>query len=123
LQFDRGYLSSYFINDADKQVALLDDPYVLLHDKKVSNIRELPPALEAVAKARPPAAAHPRGSEQRDGRLVGEDVWEPNPQARTVTKLDLADVISSQRAGEILAPYIKPLPKFDSATMSPARAR
>ncbi len=51
LQFDRGYLSPYFINNPDKQVAVLDNPYVLLHDKKVSNIRELLPALEAVAKA------------------------------------------------------------------------
>ena len=51
LQFDRGYLSPYFINDQDKQVAVLDNPYILLHDKKVSNIRDLLPTLEAVAKA------------------------------------------------------------------------
>ncbi|WCM24798.1 chaperonin GroEL [Paraburkholderia bryophila] len=51
LQFDRGYLSPYFINDQDKQVAVLDNPYILLHDKKVSNIRDLLPVLEQVAKA------------------------------------------------------------------------
>ena len=51
MQFDRGYLSPYFINNADKQVALLENPYVLLHDKKVSNIRDLLPILEQVAKA------------------------------------------------------------------------
>jgi chaperonin GroEL len=51
LQFDRGYLSPYFINDQDKQVAVLDNPFVLLHDKKVSNIRDLLPVLEQVAKA------------------------------------------------------------------------
>jgi chaperonin GroEL len=51
LQFDRGYLSPYFINDQDKQVAVLEDPFVLLHDKKVSNIRDLLPVLELVAKA------------------------------------------------------------------------
>ncbi|MFM0383498.1 chaperonin GroEL [Paraburkholderia dipogonis] len=51
LQFDRGYLSPYFINDQDKQVAVLDNPFVLLHDKKVSNIRDLLPILEQVAKA------------------------------------------------------------------------
>ncbi|WP_158938239.1 chaperonin GroEL [Burkholderia sp. S171] len=51
LQFDRGYLSPYFINDQDKQVAVLDDPFILLHDKKVSNIRDLLPVLELVAKA------------------------------------------------------------------------
>ena len=51
MQFDRGYLSPYFINNADKQQAVLDNPYVLLFDKKISNIRELLPVLEQVAKA------------------------------------------------------------------------
>jgi len=51
MQFDRGYLSPYFINNADKQSAILDDPYVLLYDKKISNIRDLLPILEQVAKA------------------------------------------------------------------------
>jgi chaperonin GroEL len=54
MQFDRGYISPYFINNPDKQVSLLDDPYVLLHDKKVSNIRDLLPLLEQVAKAGKP---------------------------------------------------------------------
>ena len=51
MQFDRGYLSPYFINNAEKQQSLLDNPYILLHDKKISNIRELLPILEQVAKA------------------------------------------------------------------------
>ena len=51
MQFDRGYLSPYFINNQDRQIALLDNPFVLLYDKKVSNIRDLLPALEQVAKA------------------------------------------------------------------------
>ncbi|HET9112271.1 MAG TPA: chaperonin GroEL [Burkholderiales bacterium] len=51
MQFDRGYLSPYFINNNDKQIAALDNPFVLLHDKKISNIRDLLPALEQVAKA------------------------------------------------------------------------
>ncbi len=51
MQFDRGYLSPYFINNPDRQVAILEDPFVLLHDKKVSNIRDLLPVLEQVAKA------------------------------------------------------------------------
>ena len=51
MQFDRGYLSPYFINNPDRQIAILDNPYVLLHDKKISNIRELLPILEQVAKA------------------------------------------------------------------------
>jgi chaperonin GroEL len=51
MQFDRGYISPYFINNPDKQLAVLDNPYILLHDKKISNIRDLLPALEQVAKA------------------------------------------------------------------------
>jgi chaperonin GroEL len=51
MQFDRGYLSPYFINSAEKQSAELDNPYILLHDKKISNIRDLIPVLEQVAKA------------------------------------------------------------------------
>jgi len=51
MQFDRGYLSPYFINSAEKQMSLLENPYILLHDKKISGIRELLPVLEQVAKA------------------------------------------------------------------------
>ena len=51
MQFDRGYLSPYFINSPDKQMAILDNPYILLHDKKISSIRDLLPVLEQVAKA------------------------------------------------------------------------
>ncbi len=51
MQFDRGYLSPYFINNPEKQVAILEQPFVLLFDKKISNIRDLLPVLEQVAKA------------------------------------------------------------------------
>ncbi len=52
--FDRGYLSPYFINNAEKQEAILDNPFILLCDKKISNIRDLLPLLEQVAKASRP---------------------------------------------------------------------
>jgi chaperonin GroEL len=51
MQFDRGYLSPYFINDAQSQQVEHENPYILLHDKKISNIRDLLPVLEAVAKS------------------------------------------------------------------------
>jgi len=54
MQFDRGYLSPYFVNDQQAQSAELEKPYILLVDKKLSNIRELLPILEAVAKASRP---------------------------------------------------------------------
>jgi chaperonin GroEL len=54
MQFDRGYLSPYFINNAEKQISVLEDPYILLHDKKISSIRDLLPLLEQVAKSGKP---------------------------------------------------------------------
>jgi chaperonin GroEL len=51
MQFDRGYLSPYFINDQQSQSVELENPYILIHDKKISNIRDLLPVLEAVAKS------------------------------------------------------------------------
>lgn len=54
MQFDRGYLSPYFINNAEKQTVTMDNPYILLCEKKISNIRDLLPVLEQVAKASRP---------------------------------------------------------------------
>ncbi len=51
MQFDRGYLSPYFVNNPDRQIAAMESPYILLCDKKISNIRDLLPVLEQVAKA------------------------------------------------------------------------
>ncbi len=54
MQFDRGYLSPYFINNPDKQIVVLDEPYILLYDKKISNVQQLLPLLEQVAKSGQP---------------------------------------------------------------------
>ena len=54
MQFDRGYLSPYFVNNQDKMVAELENPYILLHDKKISSIRDMLPILEQVAKSSRP---------------------------------------------------------------------
>ena len=69
MQFDRGYLSPYFINDQDSMSAELEDPFILLHDKKVSNIRDLLPVLEGVAKSGKPLLGDCRG---RRGRGAGD---------------------------------------------------
>ena len=50
MQFDRGYLSPYFVTDAERMETVLDDPYVLIHDKKISNMRDIIPVLETIAK-------------------------------------------------------------------------
>jgi chaperonin GroEL len=54
MQFDRGYLSPYFVTDAEKMVVELEEPYILLHEKKISNMRDLVPLLESVAKTGKP---------------------------------------------------------------------
>jgi chaperonin GroEL len=54
MQFDRGYLSPYFVTDADRMEVVLEDPFILIHEKKISNMKDLLPALEAVAKTGKP---------------------------------------------------------------------
>jgi len=56
MQFDRGYLSPYFVTDAERMECVLENPYILIHEKKVSNMRELLPLLEQVAKSGRPLA-------------------------------------------------------------------
>ena len=54
MQFDRGYLSPYFVTDPEKMEAVLDDPYILIHDKKISAMKELLPLLEKTAQSGKP---------------------------------------------------------------------
>src|SRR5579862_9753983 len=51
MQFDRGYLSPYFVSDADRMECVLEDPYILIHEKKISNMKDLLPLLEQIARA------------------------------------------------------------------------
>jgi chaperonin GroEL len=67
MQFDRGYLSPYFINNPDRQMSILEEPFILLHDKKISNIRDLLPVLEQVAKSGKPLLII---SEEVDGEAL-----------------------------------------------------
>src|SRR5689334_18539412 len=54
MQFDRGYLSPYFVSDAERMEAVLEDPYILIHEKKISNMKDLLPLLEQIARAGKP---------------------------------------------------------------------
>jgi chaperonin GroEL len=54
MQFDRGYLSPYFVTDADRMEVVLEDPYILIHEKKISNMKDLLPVLEQIARAGKP---------------------------------------------------------------------
>jgi hypothetical protein len=61
MQFDRGYLSPYFITNAEKMVAELEDPYILIHEKKLSSLQPMLPILEAVVQGGQASADHRRG--------------------------------------------------------------
>ena len=65
MQFDRGYISPYFITNADKMMAELEEPYILIHEKKLTSLQPMLPILEAVVQARPSAAHHRRRSRRR----------------------------------------------------------
>src|SRR3979411_311538 len=54
MQFDRGYLSPYFVTDAERMEAVLEDPYILIHEKKISNMKDLLPLLEQIARSGKP---------------------------------------------------------------------
>src|SRR5438309_11904146 len=54
MQFDRGYLSPYFITDPDRMECTLEDPYILIHEKKISNMKDLLPVLEQIARSGKP---------------------------------------------------------------------
>ncbi len=71
MQFDRGYLSPYFISNQQSMQAELENPYILIHDKKISSIREMLPILESVAKAGTPAPDRRRGRRGRSARNAG----------------------------------------------------
>jgi chaperonin GroEL len=75
MQFDRGYLSPYFVTDAERMEVVLEDPYILIHEKKISNMKELLPLLEQVARAGRPIL------------IVAEDVEGEALAALVVNKL------------------------------------
>ena len=65
MQFDRGYVSAYMATDMDKMEANLDDPYILITDKKISNIQEILPLLEQIVQAGSKTSYHCRGYRRR----------------------------------------------------------
>ena len=68
MQFDRGYLSPYFVTDPDRMEVVLENPYILIHEKKISAMKDLLPLLELVARRRPSAAHRRRGHRGRSAR-------------------------------------------------------
>jgi chaperonin GroEL (HSP60 family) len=84
MQFDRGYLSPYFVTDAEKMRVELEDPYILIHEKKLSNLQALLPVLEAVVQSGQAAADHRRGRRGRGAGHAGRQqaAWRPEGRRR-----------------------------------------
>ena len=61
MQFDRGYISPYFVTNPEKMEAVLEEPYILINEKKISSMKDMVPLLEEVARMRQTAADHRRG--------------------------------------------------------------
>src|SRR5438046_7779860 len=71
MQFDRGYLSPYFVSDAERMEAVLEDPYILIHEKKISNMKELLPLLEQIARSGKPLLIIAAGEAGRGVETLG----------------------------------------------------
>ena len=71
MQFDRGYLSPYFVTDPERMEVVLENPVILIHEKKISSMKDLLPVLELVAGRRPSAADHRRGHRRRGAGHAG----------------------------------------------------
>ena len=82
MQFDRGYVSPYFITNAEKMIAELDQPYILIHEKKLSGLQPMLPLLESSRAVRPSAADHRRGRRGRGARDPGGEQAARRPEGR-----------------------------------------
>jgi chaperonin GroEL len=84
MQFDRGYLSPYFVTNPDKMIAELDDPYILLHEKKLSNLQAMLPVLEAVVQSSRPLLIIAEDVRRRSAGHPGgqQAAWRPQGRCR-----------------------------------------
>ena len=82
MQFDRGYLSPYFITNPEKMSVELTDPYILIHEKKLSNLQAMLPILEVGRPVGPSAADHRRGHRGRGAGHAGRQQAARRPQGR-----------------------------------------
>ena len=79
MQFDKGYISPYFVTDPERMEAVIDDPYILLYEKKISSIADLVPVMEKIARSRPPDRVH---CGRRGRRSAGDPGCQQNSRQR-----------------------------------------
>ena len=124
MQFDRGYLSPYFVTDQDRMEVVLDDAMILIHEKKISSLKDLLPVLERVAESGAPLLDHRRGRRRRG---AGDAGGEPACAARSRSPRSRrpASAIAARRCSRTSrsSPAAAPSPRISGSSSRTSRPR
>ena len=103
MQFDKGYISPYFVTDPERMEAVLEDAYVLINQGKISSMADLLPLLEKIAQAKQAAADHRRGRRRR-GAVHPGGQQDPRPVQRRSRSRRRASVTAARRCSPTSPP-------------------